>query len=292
MDDYRQLPPAPNRITGGSRVNGYIGEQPLFSILTIVRNGASTIERCIESVINQTYPNIEFIVGDGASTDGTLDFLRRYDSAITYWHSERDKKPEDAFNKMVPHAHGKYVGVLLADDWLEPDFVTQSVRALNERDADYVFGEVDLYEEGKFLYRRRGRSDFTRTIRYEVSFNTPSWSLKREIFNTVGLFKLVNVSPEYDLMLRAHLAGFKGAYDPAIVYNFSFGGNSSEHSFLGYREVREMAIANGGNVGLAWYYYLRRSLRHRLRQILERFLPEDLMLGIRRWRRRIIQGRK
>jgi len=236
----------------------------------------------------QTYPNIEFVIGDGSSTDGTLDILRRYDGDISYWHSERDKKPEDAFNKMVPLTHGKYVGVLLADDWLDENFVANSVKALEEKGADFVFGDVDLHDEKQFLYRRRGNPGFARTIRYEVSFNTPSWSLKRSIFDDIGLFKLVNVSPEYDLLLRAHLAGYKGAHDPEVVYNFQFGGNSSDHVYLGYQEVREMAIANGGSRFLAWIYYLRRIGIHRSRTLLEAAFPEKFMLKLRRARRAYI----
>jgi len=288
VEDYRRTPPAPDRIVGGSRPRNFVSGLPVFSIITIVRNGKATIERCIESVAKQTYPNIEYVIGDGASTDGTLDILRRYDRDITYWHSEKDRKPEDAFNKMVPQTSGKYVAVLLGDDWLDENFAAESVRALEAGNLDFVFGDVDLYENEGLLYRRRGNPRFARTLRYEVSFNTPSWSVRRSIFDDIGLFKMVNVSPEYDWLLRAHLAGYKGAHDPSIVYNFRFGGNSSVHAFLGYREVREMAIANGGNRIVAWMHYLRWAIRHEARVALETFVPADLMLRLRRLRRNFL----
>lgn len=288
VEDYRNAAPSASRISGGSRPRVYNAEFPLVSIITIVRNGEATIRHCLESVIAQSYPNIEFVIGDGASTDGTLEILRHYDRSITYWHSEKDRKPEDAFNKMVPHTSGKYVTVVLADDWLAPDFVEESVRALEVSGADYAFGDVNLYDNDAFLYRRGGNPDFARTLRYEVSFNTPSWTVRRSIFDVIGLFKLVNVSPEYDWMLRAHLAGYVGIYDPKIVYNFRFGGNSSAHVYLGYKEVRAMAIANGANPLMAWVYYLRRRGMHQLRGVLEAVISNDTMLTMRRWRRSLM----
>jgi glycosyltransferase involved in cell wall biosynthesis len=85
-----------------------------------VRNNTATLARTIESVQRQTYPNVEHIILDGASTDGTLDLIRKYSDRIDYFASEPDKGLYDAVNKAVPLAKGQLICILNSDDWLEP----------------------------------------------------------------------------------------------------------------------------------------------------------------------------
>ena len=86
------------------------------SIITAVLNGVETIENCIESVIRQTYENLEYIIIDGGSTDGTLDSIRVYDNKISLWISETDEGIYYALNKGFALASGDVIGVLHADD--------------------------------------------------------------------------------------------------------------------------------------------------------------------------------
>lgn len=83
-----------------------ITAHPLISIVTVVYNGAHTLEGTILSVLGQTYTNIEYIIIDGGSTDGTLDIINKYNARITYWISEPDNGIYDAMNKAVQHTSG------------------------------------------------------------------------------------------------------------------------------------------------------------------------------------------
>lgn len=96
-------------------------EQPRISIITIVRNGAATIEKTLQSVQAQTYRNIEYIVLDAASTDGTQAIIERYRPIISIYHSRPDKGAYDATLQGLAMATGDMVGLLMADDWLSPD---------------------------------------------------------------------------------------------------------------------------------------------------------------------------
>jgi glycosyltransferase involved in cell wall biosynthesis len=93
---------------------------PLISILTVVYNGAKTLETAIRSVIEQTYPNLEYIVIDGASTDSTVELIERYAHQIDYWVSEPDAGIYDAMNKALAAARGDWVLFVGADDELKP----------------------------------------------------------------------------------------------------------------------------------------------------------------------------
>lgn len=98
-----------------------------ISIITVSYNAATTIEQAISSVVNQTYTNIEYIIIDGGSTDGTVDIIRKYEDRIAYWVSEPDKGIYDAMNKGIDAATGDYVYFLGADDALRDIATIESV---------------------------------------------------------------------------------------------------------------------------------------------------------------------
>ncbi len=85
---------------------------PLVTVITVVLNGMGYLEKTIQSVINQTYPNVEYIIIDGGSTDGTLDIIKKYEDQISYWVSEQDNGIYDAMNKGIDVATGDYIQFL------------------------------------------------------------------------------------------------------------------------------------------------------------------------------------
>ena len=108
--------------------------QPKISIITAVYNSVNTIEQTISSVVNQTYQNIEYILIDGGSNDGTVDVIRKYEDKITYWISESDSGIYDAFNKGILVAKGDYILFLGADDcFYSLDTLENVIKNLNEK---------------------------------------------------------------------------------------------------------------------------------------------------------------
>ena len=101
--------------------------QPTFSIITITYNAVRLVEQTLLNVLSQSYPNIEYIVIDGGSTDGTVDIIRRYESGLAYWVSEPDKGIYDAMNKGLQKATGDYVWFINAGDTLCSSDTVQSV---------------------------------------------------------------------------------------------------------------------------------------------------------------------
>ena len=127
---------------GGRRTNVHpkagAANQPLVTYITVVRNNATTLPRAIESVQSQTYPFVEHVILDGASTDGTLDVITQYADRIDYFASEPDAGLYDALNKAVPLARGNLICVLNSDDWLEPDAAETAVNHLVDVDASTI----------------------------------------------------------------------------------------------------------------------------------------------------------
>ncbi len=116
--------------------------QPKITIITATYNSADTLLQTIESVAGQSYPNIEYIVIDGGSTDGTVDILRQHEADIAYWVSEPDRGIYDAFNKGARHATGDYVQFLGSDDFLCQADTIQHVADQLEDSVDILSGAI------------------------------------------------------------------------------------------------------------------------------------------------------
>lgn len=120
---------------------------PLISIITPSFNQADFLEATINSVLNQHYPNLEYIVIDGGSTDGSLEIIQKYANQISYWVSEADKGQAHAFNKGLARARGKYVGWLNSDDLYLPGVLQSAVNMLESHpEAALVFGNVQALD--------------------------------------------------------------------------------------------------------------------------------------------------
>ncbi|MCR9287118.1 MAG: glycosyltransferase [Bacteroidetes bacterium] len=122
---------------------------PKISIITVVYNGKDLIEGTINSVLNQTYQNIEYTIIDGGSKDGTLEIIKKYESKISKWKSEPDNGLYDAMNKGLKIATGEFVWFMNAGDWIfEKDTIEKMVRKC-EKETDVLFGEVMLVNDNR-----------------------------------------------------------------------------------------------------------------------------------------------
>lgn len=154
-------------VEGGKRLRGVLAEgregAPLVTIITVCWNSARTIEQTIRSVLNQTYDNIEYIVIDGNSTDGTLDILHKYEAEVDYYVSEPDDGLYHAMNKGLELARGAYVLILNSDDWYENDAVTLLVGAKSYSGCDFVGALARYVDEEK------GKAETLRSMPFDDS---------------------------------------------------------------------------------------------------------------------------
>lgn len=142
---------------GGLRKSGYFKKnmqgQPLVSIITAVYNDADYIEETIQSVISQTYPNIEYIIIDGGSGDGTLDIIKKYESAVDYWISEKDSGLYDALYKGFSLANGTYLSYINAGDYYHKSAIDVSMDIFKEHEVLWLTGlRVCYNEKSQIIY--------------------------------------------------------------------------------------------------------------------------------------------
>lgn len=149
-------------VEGGLRTKGYFKKsypnKPLISIVTVVYNGEKFLEEAIESVINQNYDNVEYIVIDGGSTDGSIDIIKKYEDQIDYWVSEPDEGQSDAFIKAFSVCQGEWLTWLNGDDILLPGALSELVQTgLKHSDIECFTGNVIwTTADNKIIQCRKG----------------------------------------------------------------------------------------------------------------------------------------
>lgn len=232
---------------------------PCVSIVTVVRNGAATVGRTIESVQAQGGPTIEHVVVDGGSTDGTLALIERRLRGQDFWLSEADRGIADAFNKGVALTRGTYVQFLNADDWLSEGQLARAVATLESSGADFVFGDLLFYRDGRPAFAYRGDPQYANRLGTHLPpVNHPTLLARRSLFERVGLFCVEHrYSMEYDWLQRVQRAGGRGVHDPEIIGHMTHEGVSNLAFRRTVREVRDIAIAYGAP---AWRTRLRAEL--------------------------------
>lgn len=127
-----------------------IAESLKFTVITVCKNSERFLNETIESVLNQSYPNIEYLIIDGQSTDGTLEIIRKHSSGISNWLSEEDHGMYDAINKGLKLSTGDYILILNSDDVLaDKDVLSKVAKQIGEERMDYYYGNLIKLKEGK-----------------------------------------------------------------------------------------------------------------------------------------------
>lgn len=204
-----------------------------ISIVTVCYNSASTIRDTLESVLSQTYQDIEYIVIDGASKDSTLAIISEYEGRISTVLSEPDKGIYDAMNKGIKLATGDYVGILNSDDVFSSTSTIEAlVNFLRDNptcDASYanlVFVQRDNTEVVTRKYSSSGFS--TWKIRFGFMIPHPTFYARRSLFDQFGYYKLgYRVSADFELMTRFITQGIKLSRHDANMVKMRQGGIST-----------------------------------------------------------------
>ncbi len=200
-----------NRIEGGLRIlgkqNKHRSSAPRVTVVTVVFNGGKTLEHSIRSVINQGYPNVEHIIIDGGSTDTTLDILKKYDSYIDYWLSEKDNGIYDAMNKGIALASGDYIGMLNSDDYFaNPDSLGKIVAHLMDGNVDAVFSCLDIVDPSNLsrVLRKYRISSFTPLmLRIGIMPPHPTFYCKKSCYAKAGMYRTdYRIAADFEMLVR------------------------------------------------------------------------------------------
>lgn len=185
------------------------------SVITVCKNSEATILQTIESVLRQTYKNIEYIIIDGGSTDQTIEIIKEYQTIFEghlQYISEKDYGIYDAMNKGILHATGDIIGIINSDDWYESDAIERVVKCFEKTGALAAYGEMWLVDQnGKREYHT-----------WNSTFPPhPGTFVKKIIYQKYGMFETgYRIAADRDLLLRFMAAGIKFEHINAILANF------------------------------------------------------------------------
>jgi glycosyltransferase involved in cell wall biosynthesis len=203
-----------------------------ISIVTVCLNAADVIERCLASVASQTYPDIEYLLIDGGSDDGTVEIIQKYDKAITHFVSEKDAGIYPAMNKGIAKATGDFVLILGADDYLVDNQVIEDVvLGMEKQAADFYYGLLEVrYTDGAVRIYDAGKPEDIGQMMILGCLPSQASFISRKAFERIGFFDTqYRLSADYDWYLRAlNETDFKFAKIDRLCSSYFMGGASSD----------------------------------------------------------------
>jgi glycosyltransferase involved in cell wall biosynthesis len=241
------LPPKPSpkeegglRVQGYFKVMGYLNHNseetealPLVTVITVVFNGATHLEQTILSVLNQNYDNVEYVVIDGGSTDGTLDIIRKYEHAIDYWVSGKDGGIADAFNIGLKCSTGDYINFLnCADSFVDEEVISLIAKNLYTKDIVTGFACTKIGRMPKAIKLNSESLLMKALISHQASF------IKRSIFESEGMFdESLKIRMDYDFWFRV-LSKHEFQFLPFDLVNYDAGASASNPYQYYFEEIK------------------------------------------------------
>lgn len=215
---------------------------PKISIVTPSFNQGQFIEETILSIINQNYPNLEYIIIDGGSSDNTLEIIRKYDLYLKYWVSEKDNGQSEAINKGFKKATGEIIGWLNSDDILMPHALIRIADCFkNTKNLDFLNGYTVVIDENSKIITSHFTLKQKRWYAEHGIFyiNQPAMFWRRKVFDTIGFLKEdFHTQMDKELLIRI------------FEHNFKIG--HLEKILAGFR-VHDMAKSAGSIVSMSWF---------------------------------------
>ena len=261
----------------------------LVSIITVTYNAQDFLEQTMQSVFSQTYPDIEYLVIDGGSTDNTTDIIKKHDSKLAFWISEKDDGIYDAMNKGIRIAKGNIIGIINASDYYEPTAVQTVVDAyVKNKDVDIFHGNINMLNaDGSFFKLKKPNTNLNDLVN-GTSLYHPTFFVTKDTYINYGLYDTCfKIAADFDFTLRCYLNGVKFYHLDQIISNFRKGGVSTQHEVKSQVESREVLIKNGYSeetvrpVFRQWKKTSRKNrLSYKAYQLLRIILPASILTKI------------
>lgn len=248
---------------------------PFISIITAVYNWAKHIEETIQNIINQDYPNFEFVIIDGWSTDGTIDIIKKYEDKITYWISEKDKWISDAFNKWVLASKWDYINFQWDGDWFcTTSSLSETFKNIDPSKDIFVSAKIQRIDEnGNEIFVSKQKKYFNkRDLLFRMNMPHQWLFTHKSYFERYGLFDVDNAfCMDYEHLLRAYQDFPRVVIKDVIVarWRADWLGNGKVLEILQEYDAikRKNKVAPGFildliNIWSIFKYYISKIIRH------------------------------
>lgn len=257
----------------GSGVAGASDGWPKVSVVTVVFNAEKYLEATIRSVVGQDYPNLEYIVIDGGSTDGTLDIVRKYADRISCWRSEEDRGIYDAMNKGLRLATGAWINFMNAGDAFYSSNTLTKVFSVATEGSTVIYGGVEIrYPDFRRIEHPGSPAKLWQGMQFSHQSTFTELGYHREHpFNAAN-----RIAADLEFFHQAYLAHAGFLRTERVVSSVLTGGLSEGNRLRTIRASRD-AICRGRNLPLIRLYFLGRVLSSMFRSKLKQLLPASLV---------------
>jgi glycosyltransferase involved in cell wall biosynthesis len=233
------------------------------SLITVSSDSFKTIKHTIDSVLDQTYPNIEYIIIDNASTDGTVDKVKSYENKISKFISEPDKGIYNAMNKGIKLATGNIVGILNSDDFFcNKNVIEKVVAAFQNKDVDSIYGDVQFIDPANInkIIRFYSSKNFKpRKFKFGFMPAHPSFYVKKKYFELLGYYhEDYKIAADFELLIRFLLVNnLRSSYIEMPFVSMRPGGVSNKSlksTYILNKEIIRACRENGIKTNLFFVY--------------------------------------
>ena len=255
--------------------------KPKISFITITFNWKETVAEAIESVIAQNYSNLEYIVVDGLSTDGTVDIIKNYSQHISRFVSEKDEGISDAFNKGISFATGDIIGILNADDVMLPGALDAMAEAFDGK-TDIYRGNIRIWNPKTDNQVREFPSMEFKLMPINVHVAHPGTFITPAAYKKWGVYrKDMRFAMDLELLCRHYRGGAVLKYVPVDVALYRIGGVTDTPLSIKKTEMKTLIKLNGGSSFLANVYYARMVVVDIAKRIIVKCFGEDFKRKLR-----------
>ncbi len=242
---------------GGLRTKGYFKKsfenKPLLSVITVVYNGEKYLEETIQSVINQTYDNVEYIIIDGGSIDGTLDIIKKYEEKIDYWVSEKDKGIYDAMNKGIDSASGNWINFMNAGDCFFDKNILNNIFNINKyENIDILYGDLKIQYKNFFKFQQARNLN---TIWQGMAFSHQSCFISTSYHKKNKYDLKYKITADFNLIYNAYINKYEFFYLNSIIATVIPEGLSDSNHLKVHKEVIKVVLNKELKVKYLIYYY-------------------------------------
>lgn len=212
-----------------------------ISIITVCLNSEKTIEQTIKSVLSQNYDDVEYLIIDGVSTDGTMEIVEKYREQLSVVVSEPDKGLYDAMNKGIALATGDVIGIINSDDWYEPGVFEIVRKEFMDEHVEVLHAQQNLIRDG--IKKRVKEADNIEVLRYRMALNHPTVFVRKKIYEKYGVFDTkYMLCADYELLLRFYVNSVNFKYVERIFANFRMTGLSNTYDKQKVIDVYNIAM--------------------------------------------------
>ncbi len=253
-------------------------DQKIISVVTVVFNGASQIEKTIQSIINQKYKKIQYIIIDGGSTDKTIEIIEKYKDKIDVFISESDNGIYDAMNKALPFCKGDWINYMNVGDTFFSNNTLESLFRNNIFKSDIIYGNHQVIYP-KLLINKYPNA--LKNIWKGMPMQHQSIFIHRSVFDNKTFNTYYKYAADYDLIYYCFNSCYKFQYVNEIISQVSANGFSESNSISTYLEFKNISLKYDKNISHKIYFYLLIPYRKFVLFVKKRLKLNNLLFKLR-----------